>query len=95
MFGIEYIIHFFAEIYRVLKPGGRLLIADMISSKASAGLTGLPAILLHHGLQIDASTWLAMLKKAGFPEAIQLERRFSAVGFVRATKGNDGEKQPG
>lgn len=76
----------FGEIYRVLKPGGRFLIADMIRGNSSGHLAALPALILHHGRQFDARAWLDMLQRAGFREAVQLEQRFLMVGFLRATK---------
>ena len=75
-----------AEIYRVLKPGGRLLIADMIRPKSFAGLGALLIILLHHGWPFDGEDLRRLLTGAGFPDAVRLDQRFSAVGFMRATK---------
>jgi demethylmenaquinone methyltransferase/2-methoxy-6-polyprenyl-1,4-benzoquinol methylase/phosphoethanolamine N-methyltransferase len=77
-----------AEIYRVLKPGGRLLVADLIRPKSSAGLGAFLIVLLHHGWPFDGEDLRILLMGAGFLEAVQLNRRFSAVGFIRATKGD-------
>ncbi|MBI3004587.1 MAG: methyltransferase domain-containing protein [Ignavibacteriales bacterium] len=75
-----------AEIYRVLKPTGRLLVADLIRPKSFAGLGAMLIILLHHGWPFDGEDLRRLLTEAGFPDAVQLDQRFSAVGFVRATK---------
>ncbi len=75
-----------AEIYRVLKPGGRWLIADMIRSKSAAGWGALLILLLHHHRQFDGEGLQSLLMGAGFREAVQLDQRFMVVGFVRATK---------
>jgi ubiquinone/menaquinone biosynthesis C-methylase UbiE len=76
----------FREIYRVLKPGGRFLIADLIRSQSPSSLSALPALLMHHFRLFDAAGWLDLLKEAGFQEASQLDQRFSAIGFLRAIK---------
>jgi len=76
-----------AEIYRVLKPGGRLLVADLIRPKSSAGLSAFLIVLVHHGWPFDGEDLRGLLMGAGFREAVQLDQRFSAVGFVRAAKG--------
>lgn len=76
----------FAEIYRVLKPGGRFLIADMFQPKSSAGMGFLPALILHHGKLSDWAAWLGMLEQVGFRQSLLLEQHFSLVGFIRATK---------
>ena len=76
-----------AEIYRVLKPGGRLLIADMASPKSSTSQRVLTSLALHHGLKLGVEDLQDILKGAGFGEITQLEQRFFIIGFVRATKG--------
>jgi ubiquinone/menaquinone biosynthesis C-methylase UbiE len=75
-----------SEVYRVLKPRGRWLIADMIRPKSSAGLGTLLIVALHHGWPFDGDDLRNLMTEAGFHDAVQLGERFSAVGFMRGTK---------
>jgi ubiquinone/menaquinone biosynthesis C-methylase UbiE len=75
-----------AEIYRVLKPGGRLLIADIASPKSSARQRRLVSLSMHHGLKPGVEDLQDVLKRTGFREITQIEQRFFVIGFVRATK---------
>jgi ubiquinone/menaquinone biosynthesis C-methylase UbiE len=75
-----------AEVYRVLKPGGRLLIADIVGPKSSASQHVLNSLAMHHGLKVGVEDLQGPLKRAGFDEITQLEPRFFIIGFVRATK---------
>ena len=75
-----------AEIYRVLKPGGRLLIADMVSPKSSATQRVLTSLALHHGVKFGIEDLQDILNAAGFREIALLEQRFFILGFVRALK---------
>lgn len=76
-----------AEIYRVLKPGGRLLIADMSSPKASPRQHVLNALTMHQGLKVGVEDLQGTLKAAGFQGVTLLDQHFFFIGFVRATKG--------
>ena len=77
-----------AEIWRVLKPGGRLLIADMRRPSRSSLKRFVISLLLDHGHQVDfgIEDLPELLKAAGFVEIKQLNDHFLIVGFVRATK---------
>lgn len=75
-----------AEIYRVLKPGGRLLIADMASPKASPSQHVLNALAMHQGLKVGVEDLQGTLERAGFQGVTLLDQRFFFIGFVRATK---------
>ena len=76
-----------AEIYRVLKPDGRLLIADISSSKASSHQHLLNALAMHRGLKVGVEDLQETLKATGFEEVTLIGQRFWIIGFVRATRG--------
>jgi ubiquinone/menaquinone biosynthesis C-methylase UbiE len=75
-----------AEIYRVLKPGGRLLIADFMRPTGSFLNHLFIAFTRHHGLKSGVEDLQGPLEDAGFSQIAVLEKQILIIGFVRATK---------
>jgi len=78
-----------AEILRVLKPGGRFLIADMMRPGGSSLQRFFTSVVLHHGHMVEFGLQdvPVLLQGAGFENNVeQLDARFLVIGFVRATK---------
>lgn len=75
-----------AEIYRVLKPGGRLLIADFMRPTGSFFNHLFIAFTRHQGLESGVEDLQKPLKDAGFSQITKLEEKILIVGFVRAIK---------
>jgi ubiquinone/menaquinone biosynthesis C-methylase UbiE len=85
-----------AEILRVLrspdpasgKPGGRILIADMLRQSGSAFQRFFTSVILHHGHVFESGLqeMPALLREAGYEDVEQLDARFLVIGFVRARK---------
>ncbi len=65
-----------SEIRRVLKPGGRLLLVDLLGST--------PAFLLHSHLQTTLEDLLPLVGEAGFLQVKWQLGPFPALGFLRA-----------
>lgn len=77
-----------AEIRRALKPGGRILIADMMRPSGSFFKRLFISLVLHHGhgVQFGIQDLPKLMTEAGFEDVEQLDARFLTIGFVRARK---------
>ncbi|GIK37105.1 MAG: ubiquinone/menaquinone biosynthesis C-methyltransferase UbiE [Chloroflexota bacterium] len=76
-----------AEIWRVLKPGGRILIADMMRPSTSFLKRFFTLLVRHgHGIQFGIEDLPKLMREAGFEKVEQLDARFLTIGFVRAKK---------
>jgi ubiquinone/menaquinone biosynthesis C-methylase UbiE len=74
------------EIYRVLKPGGRLLIADFMRPTGSFLNHLFMAFTRHQGLESGIEGLQNLVRVAGFGQITQLEEQILIIGFVRAVK---------
>jgi ubiquinone/menaquinone biosynthesis C-methylase UbiE len=75
-----------AEVYRVLKPGGRLLIADFMQPSHSILNHLMMVFTRHQGVQKGLEEVIKLLKEAGFSQASQLKGNVLVIGFLRAAK---------
>jgi ubiquinone/menaquinone biosynthesis C-methylase UbiE len=75
-----------AEIYRVLKPGGRLLIADFMRPTGSFTNHLLIVFTRHQRLQKGIEDLQALLQNAGFGQVIVAQEQVLVIGFIRAVK---------
>jgi demethylmenaquinone methyltransferase/2-methoxy-6-polyprenyl-1,4-benzoquinol methylase/phosphoethanolamine N-methyltransferase len=77
-----------AEIWRTLKPGGRIMIADMMRPSGSHFKKFFTSVILHHGhiVEFGIQDMPNLLKDAGFEDVEQMDARLLTIGFVRAKK---------
>ena len=71
-----------AEIFRVLKPGGRVLVIDMKSPAGHRGRHWM-ALMLHPTPQTGLLELSMLMKKLGFMHVEAGDTRFRALGFAR------------
>ncbi len=74
------------EIYRVLKPGGRLLVADTMMPGGFLAKRLFTLLSRRHGIKFGIEDLPETMKNVGFFPAAQLDDHFHMIGFVRAIK---------
>lgn len=75
-----------AEVYRVLRPGGRLLVADFARPTGSFLNHLFIAFTRHRGLRSGVEDLAGLLKGAGFSQVTEIQQKVLLIGFVRAIK---------
>ncbi len=75
-----------AEVYRVLKPGGCLLVADFMQPSHSITNHLMMVFTRHQGVQNGLEEVGKLLKDAGFSKTSQLKGNVLVIGFLRAVK---------
>ncbi len=75
-----------AEVYRVLKPGGRLLIADFMQPSHSILNHLMIVFTRHQNVQNGLEEVQKLLNDAGFSQVEKLKDNVLVVGFLRAVK---------
>jgi ubiquinone/menaquinone biosynthesis C-methylase UbiE len=76
----------FAEMLRVLKPGGRVLIADFVQPKNHFMSHIASALVGSHMMETSAWSLPPLLKEAGFTEVSSGPTRSSFLAFVSGRK---------
>ena len=74
-----------AEIYRVLKPGGRLLVVDFKRPTSSLGQMLMP-VLMHRSMPSGAQDLPALMAAAGFVQIETGHIWLKVLGFARGVK---------
>jgi ubiquinone/menaquinone biosynthesis C-methylase UbiE len=77
--------HGLMEIYRVLKPGGRLIVVDMTRPSTLLQRLGILA-LAHHQLKTDVRDLLPVMKQIGYVGNQTGSMSWSVLGFVRGSR---------
>ncbi len=75
----------FAEIYRVLKPGGRFATVDFGAPSSSMISHLMMLIFGHSRTQSNVPELMAMIGDTGFREVEAVQAKYKGLAFIRAT----------